>query len=140
MEHLKNCPRCGRLFVKSLRAICNDCHRAIEEKFQKVYAYMRKQKNRSATMMRVVEATGVEKEDISQFIKEGRLHIQQFPNLEYPCESCGKGIRAGRICQVCKDDIENGLKAETVAKDQKEREEQEKKRHLTYQTLHERLK
>ncbi|SDH64054.1 TIGR03826 family flagellar region protein [Alteribacillus bidgolensis] len=141
MQNLENCPRCGTLFVKSLRPVCNDCHRAIEEKFQTVYTFIRKRENRSATMMEVVKGTRVEREDITRFIKEGRLHLNQFPNLEYPCESCGKDISEGRICKSCKGSIESGIQAEKREKEREERvKEEERSRYTAYHSLNDRLK
>ncbi|MFB4165209.1 TIGR03826 family flagellar region protein [Alteribacillus sp. JSM 102045] len=141
MQNLENCPRCGTLFVKSLRPICKDCYKAIEEKFQTVYTFIRKRENRQATMLEVVEGTGVEREDITRFIKEGRIHLHQFPNLDYPCESCGKGIRKGRICSSCRGEIEGGLQAEQREKERHERaKEEERKHYTTYHSLNDRLK
>ncbi|MFZ4451067.1 TIGR03826 family flagellar region protein [Salibacterium aidingense] len=141
MQNLDNCPRCGDLFVKSLRPVCNKCHKEVEEKFQKVYNFIRKRENRQATMSEVVDATGVSQEDITHFIKEGRIHVRQFPNLEYPCESCGKSIREGRICSSCKDNIESGLQSQAREKERSERDkERERARYQTYHSLNDRMK
>lgn len=136
MGNLANCPRCGALFVKSLRPICQDCHKEIEEMFQKVYTYIRQRENRMATMSQVVEATGVSVEDITRFIKEGRLHLRHLPNMEYPCESCGRGIREGRLCRECQKEIEQELEAYEKEKEAKK----ERERYRTYHSLDNRLK
>ncbi|RSL35129.1 hypothetical protein D7Z54_00715 [Salibacterium salarium] len=141
MQNLENCPRCGELFVKSLRAVCNKCHKEVEDKFQTVYSFIKKRENRQATMSEVIEGTGVSYEDITHFIKEGRIHLRQFPNLEYPCESCGRGIREGRICGNCKDNIEGGLQSEAREQERAERvKEEEKSRYQTYHSMNNRLK
>ncbi|SFL84530.1 TIGR03826 family flagellar region protein [Salibacterium qingdaonense] len=135
MQSLENCPRCGDLFVKSLRSVCNKCHKEVEDMFQKVYTFIRKRDNRQAKMEEVVESTGVPEEDITRFIKEGRIHLNQFPNLTYSCESCGSPIREGRICSSCKSGIESGLQAEEREKERLEKEEEERKRHQTYHSM-----
>ncbi len=137
MGNLANCPRCGNLFVKSLRPICQDCHNEVEEMFQKVYTFIRERKNRQATMAQVVEATGVPAEEITRFIKEGRLHLRHLPNMEYPCESCGKGIREGRLCTSCQKRIEKELAA---YEKEKETQKKDQNRYQTYHSLNNRLK
>ncbi|MDQ0206769.1 ferredoxin [Alkalicoccobacillus murimartini] len=70
---------------------------------------MRQKKNRSATMLEVCDHTGVEERVVRQFIREGRLIVSQFPNLGYPCESCGNMIQAKRICSSCQSELEREL-------------------------------
>jgi flagellar operon protein (TIGR03826 family) len=111
MAELMNCPKCGRLFVKSqFRDICEQCYREEEALFEKVYQFLRKRENRTATMAQVVKETGVSERLITKWIKAGRLKLVQFPNLGYPCEKCGKMIREGRICKECNIDLQKQLK------------------------------
>ncbi|MGX1901495.1 TIGR03826 family flagellar region protein [Thermolongibacillus altinsuensis] len=129
MAQLDNCPRCGRLFVKNqIRDVCEQCYKEEEKLFEKVYTFIRKRENRTATLAQVVEATGVDESLIVKWIKNGRLRLVQFPNLGYPCERCGKTIREGRLCQECitrmKKEIEKVLSEE----------EREKQRTTTYFT------
>ena len=41
MAELDNCQECGKLFVRALRPICQDCYNIEEEKFQTVYNFMK---------------------------------------------------------------------------------------------------
>lgn len=102
MNQLKNCTMCGRLFVRTVRPICPSCYKELEAQYRKVYNYLRQKENRQATIYEVSEATGVSVPQIKEFIREGRLHIAEFPNMGYPCESCGTIIREGRICEPCR--------------------------------------
>lgn len=102
MAELANCPNCGRLFVKEVRTICPSCYAIEEEKFEKVYDFVREQKNRRATLSKVSRATGVKESTIVRFIKEGRIRVVDFPNLYYPCESCGTPIHEGKLCDRCR--------------------------------------
>jgi flagellar operon protein (TIGR03826 family) len=110
MGELINCPKCGRLFVKNqFRDVCEQCYKEEEKLFEKVYAFLRKRENRTATMVQVVEATEVSESLIIKWIKAGRLKLVHFPNLGYPCEKCGKMIREGRICLECNKGLQKQL-------------------------------
>ncbi|RAK19922.1 flagellar operon protein (TIGR03826 family) [Anoxybacillus vitaminiphilus] len=111
MAELINCPRCGRLFIKNrFRDVCEQCYREEEQLFEKVYQFLRKRENRTATMAQVVKETGVSERLIVKWIKAGRIKLVHFPNLGYPCEKCGKMIREGRICKECNMDLQKQLK------------------------------
>lgn len=142
MPSLDNCPRCGGLFVKALRPICNACHKEIDVMFQTVYTFIRKRDNRKATLQEVVEATGVDETYILQFIREGRIQLAQFPNLTYPCDVCGTMIREGKICGSCRtkmsEDMNKFKAQEEVA--ERNRKNEKDKSHTTYHLLGEELK
>lgn len=110
MAELTNCPNCGEIFVKNqFRDICQNCWKEEEKAYERVYQFIRKRENRTATMIQVVEATEVEEELILKFIKTGRLKLTQFPNLGYPCDKCGKIIREGKLCTTCSEEFRKDL-------------------------------
>ena len=110
MNSLENCPNCGALFVRTkFRDVCDACYKEEEAQFEKVYQFIRKTKNRTATLTEVVEGTGVEEELVLKFIKTGRLRTAHYPNLGYPCEKCGTIIKTGRLCGNCADSIRSDL-------------------------------
>ncbi|MDZ5784084.1 TIGR03826 family flagellar region protein [Marinococcus luteus] len=127
MGELKNCPSCGNLFVQALRAVCPACHRAEEERFQKVYTYVRKSKHRQSTILEVTEATGVSEENIFRYIREGRLNLAHLPNFSYPCEGCGEPIREHRLCRTCSGRISSGLEAEEKQREWEARQVKDKR-------------
>lgn len=136
MAEIQNCPRCNKIFVKNLREVCQDCFKIVEEDFQAVYQFVRKRENRQASMIEVEEETGVKKSLIVKFIKQGRLHLYSFPNLTYPCESCAKEIREGRICDDCKGNIAKGLnRVESEKKFKERKREEEKSKFTTYHSI-----
>jgi flagellar operon protein (TIGR03826 family) len=107
---LVNCPDCGEIFVKNkFRDICDKCWKAEQNAYDTVSKFMKKRENRAATMLQVVEATGVPEKLILKFIKNGKLQIAQFPNLGYPCDKCGAIIRTGRLCESCAGKIKSDL-------------------------------
>lgn len=109
MSGLANCKECGSLFVQNLRSICTSCYRKQEEDYKSVSLYMRKKQNRMATLIEVCEQTGVAEKKVRQFIREGRLIVTSFPNLGYPCDSCGTMIQMNRICRSCKQELEGEI-------------------------------
>ncbi|WP_353947448.1 TIGR03826 family flagellar region protein [Sporolactobacillus sp. Y61] len=130
MAELANCIKCGKLFVRTSSPYCPDCRKEQEDKFDKVYAFIREQENRMATVPQVHEATGVETELIYQWVREGRLVSSMFPNLGYPCKSCGKIITEGALCPDCRQKLE-----EAVRRDEKEKAFREQSRvSRTYHT------
>jgi flagellar operon protein (TIGR03826 family) len=107
---LSNCPKCDALFVKNkFRDVCDACYKQEEKDFDKVYQFIRKRENRTATMSQVVEATGVQEELIIKFVKTGRLRTSMFPNLGVPCEKCGRLTRDGRLCGGCSGTLQSEL-------------------------------
>ncbi|MGN1402419.1 MAG: TIGR03826 family flagellar region protein [Bacillus sp. (in: firmicutes)] len=128
MGELMNCPNCKAVFIKTkFRDACEACLEKEDKQYEEVYAFIRKRENRTATIMQVVDMTGVEECLIIKFIKTGRLKLAQFPNLGYKCDRCGVIIREGKICYSCADELRRGLEAirkeEELQKARLEREE-----------------
>lgn len=133
MPELDNCPRCGRLYVRNLHGICDTCRKEEDKLFEKVYEFIRKRENRTATIMQIVDATGVPEDTIMRFVKEGRLRTSQFPNIGYRCERCGTLIQKGVLCQNCSSSLKSDLKQHTFEEDRKRKlEEDERKVHTYY--------
>lgn len=110
MNQLANCPKCHALFVKSeWQSVCSFCLKEEEKQFEIVYDFLRKQKNRQATLHQVSNETGVEEELILKFIRQKRIQLAKFPNLGYPCERCKTIIREHRFCKACQAEISKQL-------------------------------
>ncbi|MGG3572001.1 TIGR03826 family flagellar region protein [Bacillus gobiensis] len=110
MNQLANCPKCNALFVKNeWQSICHACLKVEEKQFDVVYDFLRKQKNRQATLLQVSEETGVREELILKFIRQKRIQLSKFPNLGYPCERCKTIIREQRFCAKCREEMTNQL-------------------------------
>jgi flagellar operon protein (TIGR03826 family) len=97
--------------MTKFRDVCDACYKEEEAQYDKVYAYIRKKINRTASMMQVVKETGVEETLIIKFVRTGKLRISQFPNLGIPCEKCGANINSGRLCGKCSDSLITDLQA-----------------------------
>ncbi|KKE79678.1 hypothetical protein NSA56_03015 [Oceanobacillus caeni] len=135
MAELANCSRCGAIFVKALRDICQDCYHEEEKAFQTVNTFLRDQKNRKATMIDIINATGVQESYITKFIREKRLLLSKFPNLSYPCEICGIGITSGKLCKDCQESIVKDLKREEELERKVERNKKMNSVANTYYTM-----
>jgi len=101
--NMSNCPRCGRLFVRKFHRICQHCINEIEQQYETVRNYLKE--HPGATITEVSEETGVSVQQITKFIREGRLSIKDSPNMSYPCESCGALIREGNLCGTCRQKL-----------------------------------
>ena len=108
---LANCKECGKLYMQTAAGLCPDCFRLEEESEQKVALYLRDHSRASIT--EVHEATKVPEKIILKMIKKGRItgDIQ----ISYPCESCGKPITEGRVCQDCGRRVLDQFKTEPKA-------------------------
>jgi len=135
-----NCPTCGALFVKStIRDVCETCYREEEEAFELVNKFIKKRENRTASMLQVVEQTGVSDDLIIKFIKKGRLQLIHFPNLGYPCEKCGAVIRSGTLCDSCKLELKKEIEQFTQ-EEMRRKELEERERRVTYYTMDEKTR
>jgi len=132
MAELANCKSCGKVFVRTLSDICPACVKEDEQKFQKVYKFISKRENREATVTELHEATDVEEKLIFQWIEEGRLLVKNFPNLYYPCSSCGTLIQSGKLCKDCVDKIKQDLDTYEADSLKKHDEHEQHERYKTY--------
>lgn len=104
---MDNCPRCGKLFIKNVRGICQNCIKEIEIEYERCVKHIRE--NKGVHMHELSEATGVSVKQITTFIREGRISIANAPNMTYPCEVCGIPIREGHMCDSCRTRLTKDL-------------------------------
>lgn len=110
MGELRNCPKCGDFFnYTGIREICPKCAMDEEKMYETVYRFLRKRENRAATVDRIVEVTGVEKELLYKWVKKNRLQPALFPNLGYPCDNCGRLTTKGKLCENCSSQLKSDL-------------------------------
>lgn len=99
---LGNCPKCRKLYLR-VREICDVCYQKQEEDYLKVAAYLREYPG--ITIQVLSDETEVSTAQIRHFILSGRIIMGHFPNLSYPCETCGNMIKTGRTCSTCSGTI-----------------------------------
>lgn len=99
--NVKNCRGCGKIFnYISGPQLCVGCRQGLEEKFQRVKAYIRE--NPGVGIREVSEECEVETSLINQWLREERLELSETSAILLNCESCGQPIRSGRFCEKCK--------------------------------------
>ncbi len=118
LSHLENCRICGRLFLKDHTDYCLDCFKEIEKQFDRVMKFLKSEQNQNATVEKVSECTMVSIKQITNFIRDGRIYAEDYPNIGYPCTYCGKLIKKQILCKSCfenlSSDIDRSLKQEEL--------------------------
>lgn len=106
--NVSNCKGCGRLYnVMGTERLCPECMRQLEEKFQKVKAFLNEHPNSPIDI--VSEENDVSVKQIRQWVREERLAFAEGSAVGIECESCGKMILTGRYCDSCRGKIANNL-------------------------------
>ena len=72
--------------------------KARNDDFGRVKDYLRK--NPNASTAETAEATEVDLDTITGYIRSGRLNIVPR-DVQLHCEVCGKSISKGRLCNTC---------------------------------------
>lgn len=98
MGELRNCPDCGKLFVRLNRNLCSDCAEKEEEEFEKVRLYLKE--NRGISVDKASEETGVETKKIIKWVREGRIEAD-LKGFFLNCRRCGVEIEEGNFCANC---------------------------------------
>lgn len=105
---VRNCKECSRLFnYVGGQQLCPECVKALEDKFEEVREYV--YDNPGAGMAEVSEKMEVSVNQIKRWIREERLTFSEEAQIGLECEGCGKLIRMGRFCDVCKAKYKNGF-------------------------------
>jgi len=93
-----NCKSCGKLVVRQSSELCIDCIRKDHTDFEKVREFLRERRKIRTSPKDVEIGTGVSRDTVFRYIKEGRLLISEISQMEIMCENCGKPSREGTIC------------------------------------------
>jgi RNA polymerase-binding transcription factor DksA len=78
----------------------------MDKAFAMIKEYLYSHEN--ATIVDIVEGTGVAEKFVLQFLKDGRLNIESTENA-LECEDCGRPIPSGRYCSSCREKLANAL-------------------------------
>lgn len=95
------CRECRRLFnYLSGPQICTGCKEKLEGKFEEVKEYL--EDHPGAGLMQVLEACKVKKTYVTQWMKEGRIELEDCLEMVARCDRCGSPIPEGSFCNKCK--------------------------------------
>lgn len=101
--NLKNCSRCGKIYVENSARLCPDCVEQEEEDERKIVEYLRDVVDH-ASVEQIHEATGVAIKVINRMIKQGRIVTNGTVSISFPCEGCGTPITSGQYCSSCSNE------------------------------------
>lgn len=105
---VRNCRGCGRLFnYLHGQQLCPGCMAELEEKFQSVKEYLRK--NPKAPLNKIAEENEVSVKQIKQWVREERLTFTEESQITLECEGCGGKVLTGRFCDRCRTSLQNEL-------------------------------
>ena len=106
---MRNCQRCGKLFMQQNREkICRDCRDAEVEMENKVMDFVRS--NPECKVPDIVEGTGAEESLVVRMIEEGRFEQTNLKSY-HPCKKCGKEILTGQYCEACLSSMQENLQS-----------------------------
>ena len=107
---VRNCKGCSRLFnYIGGQPLCPECLKALDVKFDQVRDYV--YDHPRAGMQEVAEENEVSVAQIKRWIREERLAFSDDAQVGLECEGCGKMIRTGRFCELCKAKYINDFSA-----------------------------
>ena len=100
-RNTKICPECrGKMEYIALGEYrCSKCNYLFLDNYGKIREYI--DEHGPSTPIQIEEATGVPREVVDSYLKNGKLEIVNGPEGYLRCELCGADIRYGRICQKC---------------------------------------
>ena len=129
---LINCKKCGSLFIKGSRDICDNCFKAELEVVEKIKAFINKKEGQKTTIEEIVAELDINKNELEELIEKGRL-FSVMPKLIIKCRFCGIEIEGDQkssfVCTKClnkfspKGDLAriNALKEEQYQKEVSEK-------------------
>jgi len=106
---MRNCKRCGKLFLYAGVPICPACIEKEEEQFRQVKSYL--DEHPRSGVSEISEGTGVPVEVVIEFLRQGLLVSQPGPEGQLTCMICKRPITKGRICARCEAAL-NATRAE----------------------------
>ncbi|MEI7475257.1 MAG: hypothetical protein WCK67_10830 [bacterium] len=105
---LINCNKCGTLFQKRLRDICDSCLNEEKNFVEAIETYVQRSVGVFVSMHEISEGTGIDIGKITELYKKGRLS-DVAARLSVKCSICGaeiKGItKKGHFCVKCYDEF-----------------------------------
>ncbi len=130
---LINCKKCGSLFIKGSRDICDNCFKAELELVEKIKSFVNKNPNPKTTLEEIINELGINKNELEELIEKGRL-FSVMPKLLIKCRFCGIEIeddqKSSFVCTKClnkfspKGDL---AKINALKEEQQQKEISEKK-------------
>lgn len=110
---LKSCPNCKKIFNATVNStkLCPECVRLEEDAFNTVRVFVKE--NPGAGIDETSKETGVSVNQITQYLKEGRLEAASAAmSSVIKCEKCNKRIEPGnKYCDACNSALTSAFRA-----------------------------
>lgn len=98
-KEMRNCKRCGKVFLYAGVPICPECLEKEEKQFRDVKRYL--EENPRSGVSEISEGTGVPVEVVIEFLRQGLLVSQPGSSGQLTCMICKRPITRGKICPRC---------------------------------------
>lgn len=100
MHEAKNCIICSKLYQSiNSKDICPNCEEKDELNFDIIRDYLLSHPR--ASVFEVVSVLDVPISMIKHYLREYRLEIVEKEHSFLSCETCGRSIPSGRLCDEC---------------------------------------
>lgn len=114
MGELRNCPVCGKVFVKVVKNLCPACVEAEEQEFMEARDYIKN--NPGASVEEITTVTKIDEKKILKWLREGRIdYSNRAGGLRPTCKSCGATINVGNLCAKCAKELSNRIHSITAS-------------------------
>lgn len=105
--NVRQCKTCRKLFQYQGAPNCPACTIELDKKFEDVRNYM--YDNPKSTIEIICEQCEVEHQQVTEWLREGRLILNSDAASLLTCTACGAPIRGGRMCDKCAGSVRNQL-------------------------------
>lgn len=100
-REVRNCRRCGKIFVYVGVPVCRDCLAKEEEQYNVVKRYV--DGHPGSGVQETSDETGVPVDVVVEFLRRGLLVTQSGPAGQLVCVVCKKPITKGKLCPKCEE-------------------------------------
>ena len=106
---LANCKKCGKLYKKILRDICDVCAAIERHELILIFRYIRENPDQDLTLMQISQDTDISMEHLEEYYFSGQL-ANAGARLFASCKLCSASInsltRKGYFCSRCSEKIQ----------------------------------
>lgn len=101
---LINCKKCGKLFMKKNRDICDACYEAQNKLAEEICNYVLSLGKDSVSMAHIMETFNISSKEFETFFNNAKF-VQISDKITVKCVRCGNEFKPGRktgfICDNC---------------------------------------
>ena len=109
--NLINCKKCGSLFSKKLRSICDKCYEVENRHVEAVVEFVKQSHKVLVEIDEISKKLGISMRELTDLFKNGRLSMI-VSRLTIRCTVCGDYTKAielcGHFCPKCSEELLNG--------------------------------